>query len=91
MITYNFGGIRQSDVCGKWKCMHAHIFIHPASLCLLVGAFKFGAFTVEVIIHTYDPITVFLIVLSLFCVGLFLLLCLLLREDPLAFVVKLVR
>ena len=38
----------------------------------------------------YDPVTVFLIVLGLFSVGLFLLLCFLTREFPSAFVVKLV-
>ena len=38
----------------------------------------------------YDPITIFLIILDLFSVGLFLLLRLLPREIPLAFVVKLV-
>ena len=38
----------------------------------------------------YDPITVFLIVLGVFSVGLFLLLCFLPREVPLAFVIKLV-
>ena len=38
---------------------------------------------------TDAPITVFLIVLGLFCVGLFLLLCFLPRDVPLAFVVKL--
>ena len=37
-----------------------------------------------------DPITIFLIVLGLFSVGLLLLLCFLPREVPLAFVVKLV-
>ena len=41
-------------------------------------------------IDMYDPITVFLIVLGLFSVGLFLLLCFLPREVPLAFVAKLV-
>jgi len=41
-----------------------HVFIHPASLCLLVGAFN--PFTFKVIINTYDPITVFLIALGLF-------------------------
>ena len=40
--------------------------------------------------HTYNPIVIFLIVCSLFCVCLFLLLCFLPREVPLAFVVKLV-
>ena len=38
----------------------------------------------------YDPITIFLIALGLFSVGLFLLLCSLPREVPLALVVKLV-
>ena len=38
----------------------------------------------------YDSITIFLIILGLFSVGLFLLLCFLPREVPLAFVVKLV-
>ena len=38
----------------------------------------------------YDPITVFLIVWGLLSIGLFLLLCSLPREVPLAFVVKLV-
>ena len=42
-----------------------------------------------VIINVY-PITVFLIVLSLFSVGLFHLLCLLSKEVPLTFVVQLV-
>ena len=36
----------------------------------------------------YDPITVFLIVWDLFSVGLFLHLCFLPREVPLAFIVK---
>ena len=52
--------------------MHAHVFIHAASLCLLIGAFN--AFTFKVIIDMYDPVTVFLVVLGLFSVGLFLLL-----------------
>ena len=38
---------------------------------------------------TQDPITIFLIVWGLFSVGLFLLLCFLTKEVPLAFVVKL--
>ena len=69
--------------------MHARVPAHPVFLCLLVGTFN--PLTVKVIIDLSDPITIFLIVWGLFCVGLFLLLCLLLREDPLAFVVKLVR
>ena len=39
---------------------------------------------------TCGPITIFLIVLGLFCVGLFLLLCFLPIEVPLLFVVKMV-
>ena len=38
----------------------------------------------------YDPITILLVVLGLFSVGLSLLLCSLPREVPLAFMVKLV-
>ena len=38
----------------------------------------------------YDPITIFLIALGLFFVGIFLLLCFLPREVPAAFIVKLV-
>ena len=65
------------------------VFICSASLCLLVCAFS--PFTFKVIIDMCDSLTIFLIAWGLFCVDLFLLLCLLLREDPLAFVVKLVR
>ena len=67
---------------------YIHVFIHPASLYLLVGAFK--PFVFKVIINMYDPITVFLIVLDLFSVGLFLLLRILPREVPLAFIVEMV-
>ena len=52
---------------GKWKYIHARVFIHPASLCLLVGVFN--PFTFKVIIDMYNPITIFLIVLGLFSVG----------------------
>ena len=38
----------------------------------------------------YDPITIVLIVLGLFSIGLFFLLCFLPNEVPLEFVVKLV-
>ena len=65
-----------------------HVFFHPASLCLLVGAFT--PFAVKVIIDMYNPITIFLIVWGLFFVGLFLLLCSMTSEVPLSFVVKLV-
>ena len=68
--------------------MHADVFIHPASLCLLVGTFD--PFTFKVIIDMYDHISIFLIILSLFSVGVFLLLCFLPREVPLASIVKLV-
>ena len=67
--------------------MHVHGDC-PASLCLLVGAFN--PFTFRVIIDMYDPITIFIMVLGLFFVCLFLLLCFLYREVPLAFVIKLV-
>ena len=77
------GGVKQSDISGS-----AHVFIHPASLCLLVGAFNPLIF--KVMIDMYDPVTVFLIVLGLFSVGVFLLLCFLPREVPLASIVKLV-
>ena len=63
-------------------------FIHPGSLCFLVGAFN--PFTFKVIISMYDCVTIFLIVLDLFSVGLSLVLCFLPREVPLTFVVKLV-
>ena len=69
--------------------VHTYTYFHPlSSLCLLVGAFNL--FTFNVISDMYDPITVFLFVWGLFSVGLFLLLCFLLREVTLAFVVKLV-
>ena len=54
----------------------------------LVGAFN--PFTFKVIINMYVPITISLTVLGFLIVGLFLLLCFLPREVPLAFVVKLV-
>ena len=50
-----------------WKYIHAHVFICSASLCLLVGSFN--PFTFKVIIHRYDPTTIFLIVWGLFSVG----------------------
>ena len=67
------------------KCINAHVFIHPVKLCVLVDAFNI--FTFKIII---DLIANFLIVLGLFSVGVFLLLCLPPREIPLAFVLKLV-
>ena len=72
----------------RGSTLHAHGFICPASLCLLFDAFN--PFTFKVVIDMYDPITIFLIVWDLFSIGLFLLLCFLLREVPLAFVVQLV-
>ena len=45
--------------------MHAHVFICPASLCLLVGG---NLFTFKVVIDMYDPITIFLTCLGfIFC------------------------
>ena len=41
-----------------WKCIHAHVLIHHAGLCLLVGAFS--PFIFKVIIDIYNPITIFL-------------------------------
>ena len=81
----HFGG--QAEWCGMWKCVHAHVLICPASLCLLVG--EFNPFTFQVIIDIYDPITVFLTVwgLSSLCK---IFPCFLFREVLLAFVVKLV-
>ena len=78
----------QAEWHGKLKYIHAHVLICSASLCLLVGAFN--PFIFKVIIYMYDPITIFLIALGLFCVGLFLLQNFLATEVPLAFIVKLV-
>ena len=70
------------------EIISAYIFIHPASLCLLVGALN--SFTHKVINNMYDPFTI-LTFLCLFSVGLFLVLCFMLREVPLTlFVTKLV-
>ena len=71
-----------------YQCIQAHVFTCPASLCLLVGVLN--PFTFKVIINMYDPVTIFLIVLGLFFVGLFLLLRSMPGEVPLTFVVKLV-
>ena len=57
-------------------------FVSIQAVCV----FPFGAFspfTFKVIADMCEPPAIFLIVLGLFCVGLFLLLCLLLREVPL--------
>ena len=59
-------------------CMYMKVFIHPANLCLLVGTFN--PFTFNIIVHMYDLISVFLIVLGLFCVGIFHVLCFLPRK-----------
>ena len=67
---------------------YTHMFSFTQPVCLLVGAFN--PFTFKVIIDMYYTITVFLTVWGLFSVGLFLLLCFLLRGVPLAFIVKLV-
>ena len=67
--------------------MHAHVFICPANLSF---GWCFNPFTIKVITNMYNPTTIFLIALGLFCVGLLLLLCFLPREVPLVLVVKLV-
>ena len=70
--------------------MEVHICacFHPPSQSALVGAFN--QFIFKVIIDMYDPISILLIVSGLFFVGIFLCLCFLPGEVPLAFVVKLV-
>ena len=65
-----------------------HMFSSTQSVCLLVGVFNLLTFTV--VIDMYDPITIFSIVLGFLSVSLFLPLCFLPKEVPLAFVVKLV-
>ena len=55
-----------AEWCEKWKCIYVHVFVHPASLCLLVGAFN--PFTFKVIINIYDPVYHFLNCLGfMFC------------------------
>ena len=78
--------LKQSDVVSG--SAYIHMFSTAQPVCLLVGAFN--PFTFKVIIDMYDPITIVLIVLGLFSVGLFLLLCFLPREVRLAFIAKLV-
>ena len=65
------------------RSAHMHMLSSAQSVCLLVGAFNPLSF--KVTIDVYDPITIFLIVLGLFSVGLFLVLCSLPGEFPLAF------
>ena len=67
---------------------YMHMFSSTQSVYVLVGAFNLLTF--KVVIDMYNPITIFLIVLDLLSIGLFLLLCFLPKEVPLAFVVKLV-
>ena len=70
----------QAEWCDKWKCLHAHVFIHPGSLGLLVGTFN--PFTFKVIINMYN--------FGFISVGLSLVLSLLPTEGPLTFVIKVV-
>ena len=49
---------------------YMHMFSSAKPVYRLVGAFN--PFTIKVVIDTYDPNTIFLIVLSLISVGLFL-------------------
>ena len=76
----------------RWVSCRQHtygscFYIHPANLCLLVGAFN--SFIFKEITDMYDTITILSIFGGLLFVELFLLLCLLPREVPLAFIVKL--
>ena len=65
--------------------MHTCTGFHlPRQSMVLFGVFN--PFTLKVIINTYDLLTFFLIVLGLFCVDLFLLLCFLPGEVSLAFI-----
>ena len=66
--------------------VHTCACSHPPSQSVsLVGAVS--PFTFKVIIDMYDPITIFLIALGLFSVGLsFFLFCFLPREVPLALI-----
>ena len=75
-------GGRQAGGAFKQKCC-VHMLSSAQPACLLVGAFNPLSFKVS--IDIYDPSTIFLIVLGLFSVGLFLVLCSLPREVPLAF------
>ena len=74
------------NMCLGVFCLCFHCFcIHSASLCLLVGAFK--PFTFKLIIDKLIPFPFTL----LFWVRVYIpFLCLLSREDPLAFVSELV-
>ena len=81
-----FGG--SSRVLWQAEVIYAHVFLHPDSLCLLIGAFNLFAF--KVMADVYDSITIFLIVWGLFSVGLFLLLSFLHRDLSSALVVNLV-
>ena len=65
--------VKQSDVLSGSAYMH--MFSSTRQSMSFGGAF--------------DPVTIFLIVFGLFFVGIFLFLCFLPREVPLAFVVKL--
>ena len=77
-----------SRVLWQAEVIYAYVFLHPDSLCLLIGAFNL--FTFKVMADMYDSITIFLIVWGLFSVGLFLLLYFLHRDLSSALVVNLV-
>ena len=77
----------------RWVSCRQHIYgscfcIHSGNLYLLVGGFSPLAF--KIIIYMYDSIAIYFIVLGFGVLGLFFLLCLLSREVPLIFVVKLI-
>ena len=68
--------------------VHTCTSFHLPSQSMSLG--WFNLLTIKVIFDMYDSINIFLIVRDLFCVGLFLVLCFLPREVPLAFIIKLV-
>ena len=68
--------------------VHTCTSFHLPSQFMSLG--WFNLLKIKVIFDMYDSINIFLIVRDLFCVGLFLVLCFLPREVPLAFIIKLV-
>ena len=87
-----YNNYTQSDGSSRvmWSMgVHACTSFHLPSQSMSLG--WFNQFTIKVIFDMYGSINIFLIVWGLFCVGLFLLLCFLPREVPLAFIIKLVR
>ena len=75
--------MKQSDVVSGSAFMHMFSSAQPVYVFWLV---HFNSFTFKVIFNMYDPITIFLIVSGLFCVGLFPVVCVLPGEVHLPFV-----